>query len=172
VVIASAVRIVYIRALTSYTDLLNSIWRIVVCGQVIQVTSIMTATIPFLKPFLTSLESSFLSANTASRTATSAHNTTGETGHLLSYVRLGSSQSPGQSERKDKQGNIRVRMDYVVQKESKLGGPQLKEAENSVDRSRGTWDSCNSLSILVVYSSIRCHLSCAIYPCYRREYTN
>ena len=133
VVIASAVQIVYIRALTSYTDLLNAIWRIVVCGQVVQVTSIMTATVPFLKPFLTSLESGFIGANTASRTATSVHDTTGKVGPPLSYVRLGSSRSREQPGKIDKQGDIWVRMDYVVHRESRLGPTGMEEAETSSD---------------------------------------
>lgn len=117
VVTASAIQIGYIQALSTYTDLLHSIWRIVVCGQVAQVTSIMTATIPFLKPFLTSLESGFLSANNASHTTVSIHQSTRKTGHPLSYIRLGSQLSRDPFERRDKQDDIWVRMDVVVKRE-------------------------------------------------------
>jgi hypothetical protein len=92
VVMASVVQIIYIQALSSYTDLLNSIWRIVVCGQIVQVTSVMTAIIPFLKPFLTSLESGFISATTAFHAVTPGDNTTRPTRHPSSYIKLGSSQ--------------------------------------------------------------------------------
>ncbi|KAH7069134.1 hypothetical protein BKA63DRAFT_545767 [Paraphoma chrysanthemicola] len=72
VVIASAVQIGFIRTLPfTSTNLLNCIWRVVVCGQVVQVTSIMSSTIPFLKPFLLSLESGFLSAGNVARTIAS-----------------------------------------------------------------------------------------------------
>lgn len=130
VVIASATQVVYIQALNSYTNLLNTIWRVVVCGQVVQVTSIMTATVPFLKPFLTSLESDFIGANAATRTATSGHDTVGNTEPLPSYVRLGSSRSREQPESRDKQGDIWVRMEYMVQRESRLGADRAKEADS------------------------------------------
>ncbi|KAF1354318.1 hypothetical protein EJ07DRAFT_168294 [Lizonia empirigonia] len=67
VVAASAVQIGYIHVLPTSNDLLNSIWRVVICGQVVQVTSIMSCIILFLKPFLLSLESGFLSANKGTR---------------------------------------------------------------------------------------------------------
>jgi hypothetical protein len=117
VVVASVVQIIYIQALSSYTNLLNSIWRIVVCGQLVQVTSIMTAIIPFLKPFLTSLESGFIGASTASHVLTSGNSTTGKTRHPSSYIKLGSSQGRGHHERRDKHGEIWVKMDYMVKRE-------------------------------------------------------
>lgn len=115
---ASVVQIIYIQALSSYTNLLNSIWRIVVCGQVVQVSSIMTAIIPFLKPFLTSLESGFISASTASHVLTSGNDTTGQTRHPSSYIKLASSHVRGRHETRDKHGEIWIKMDYMVKRES------------------------------------------------------
>lgn len=94
VVAASAVQIGYIRALPIGNDLLNSIWRVVICGQVVQVTSIMSSIILFLKPFLLSLESGFLSANKVTRSTTSAYDSAGNAGHTLSYIRIGSHKGP------------------------------------------------------------------------------
>ena len=118
--VASVVQITYICALSSSNDMLNSIWRVVVCGQVIQVTSIMSSTIPFLKPFLLSLESGFLSANNAARTTTSVYKSARKTSHVSSYIKINSQQSRNQSGRADEQNNIWVRKDVVVMREPSL----------------------------------------------------
>lgn len=78
----------------------------------------MTAIIPFLKPFLTSLESGFIGASTASHVLTSGNNTTGQTRHPSSYIKLASSHVRGRHERRDKHGEIWVKMDYMVKRES------------------------------------------------------
>jgi hypothetical protein len=90
VIVASAVQIGYLCALPTSEDLLNSIWRVVVCGKVIQVTSIKTSTIPFLKPFLVSLESGFLGASKVTRSTASAFDSRGDAGHPLIYIKIGS----------------------------------------------------------------------------------
>lgn len=126
VVIVSATQIVYIQALNSYANVLNTIWRVVVCGQVVQVTSIMRATVPFLKPFLTSLESGFIGANAATRRGPSAHDTSANTDPLPNYVRLGSSRSCERPESRNKQGDKKVMMEYVVQREPSLGDDRAK----------------------------------------------
>jgi hypothetical protein len=117
VVIASAVQIVYIRALPPHSDLLNSIWRIVVWGQIVQVTSIITSTIPFLKPFLMSLEASLVGPNGARRTTTSGYASADKPGHASTYIKIGSQQSCNASVRKDKVGDIWVRNEVVVKRE-------------------------------------------------------
>ncbi|XPS69079.1 hypothetical protein M3J09_001359 [Ascochyta lentis] len=114
VVIASIVHIIYIRALSPYTDLLNSIWRAIVCEQVVQVTSIVTSTIPFLKPFLLSLESGFLGASNATHTPPSAYDPREKTRRLSSYIKIESRQSRDPSERTDKRSDIWVRKDVIV----------------------------------------------------------
>ncbi|KAI1510817.1 hypothetical protein Ptr86124_009938 [Pyrenophora tritici-repentis] len=70
VMFACAGQVYYIYALPPNGDLLNAIWRVVVAGQVIQVASIMASTVPFLKPFMMSLDSSLLGANRAGVTTT------------------------------------------------------------------------------------------------------
>jgi hypothetical protein len=118
VVVASVIQIGYIHTLTN-TDLLNSIWKIVVCGQIVQVSSIMTATIPFLKPFLLSLESSLtLSQNSAPRTTTSAYNSVGCTGHVSSYIKIGTQHK--QNSRGNGHSNIWVRTDFEVKGEPSM----------------------------------------------------
>ncbi|EOA87066.1 uncharacterized protein SETTUDRAFT_153826 [Exserohilum turcica Et28A] len=109
VVIASVVQIVFIRTLFTYNDLLYCIWPVVVCGQIVQVTSIMTSTIPFLKPFLLSLESSLA--------------LTGKAVHVLSYISIDTQQS--YTARADKQNSIWVRTDFQVQGEPSLELPKL-----------------------------------------------
>ena len=132
---ASVVQIVYIQALSSNTDLLNSIWRIVVCGQVVQVTSIMTAIIPFLKPFLASLESGFIGASTTPRAATSGTNTTGQTRHPSSYIKLGNSRGRNHPIQRDNHADIWVKLDYVVKSETRLGTYQAQNPASSDDKS-------------------------------------
>ena len=67
VITAAAVQLVYLvhELHTSNTTL--TAWRVVLCGQVVQTTSIMTACIPHLKPFLKNLESGLLRADTLSQ---------------------------------------------------------------------------------------------------------
>jgi len=64
-VFAYAVQVYYIYALPPNGDLLNAIWRVLVLEQVIQVANIMSSTVPFLKAFMMSLDSSQLGANRA-----------------------------------------------------------------------------------------------------------
>ncbi|EDN97924.1 hypothetical protein SS1G_12779 [Sclerotinia sclerotiorum 1980 UF-70] len=67
VVTASIVHIIYIRRLVIDNQFLHNVWQTVVCQIVVQSTSIVTACIPFLKPFLVSLESGFLRADDINR---------------------------------------------------------------------------------------------------------
>ncbi|KAF2833514.1 hypothetical protein CC86DRAFT_415307 [Ophiobolus disseminans] len=64
VVFTSIAQIAFITRFDARNDHLHEIWRIVVCTQIVQVVSMITSTIPFLKPFLMSLESGLLSAET------------------------------------------------------------------------------------------------------------
>ena len=118
VVAASAIQIRYFRSLPSSNDLLNSIWRVVICGQVVQVTSIMTSTIPFLKPFLLSLKSGFLIANKAARSTTSAYSTSTHTGHPLSYIKISSQNDRDRPKRAGDNRNIWVTKKVVIKQES------------------------------------------------------
>jgi hypothetical protein len=121
VVFASAAQIGYISTLPPHSDLLHSIWRIVVCGQIVQVTSIMTSTIPFLKPFMMSLDSGLLSANQACVTTTSGFTSTGHTGQLASYVKIVSQQSCTPSVvRGGKDVDIWVRKEVMVKREPSI----------------------------------------------------
>ncbi|KAJ5059240.1 hypothetical protein J3E74DRAFT_419790 [Bipolaris maydis] len=96
VVGASAVQIFFISNLSLQdSNLLNTIWPIVVSGQVVKVTSIMTSTIPFLKPFL------------------------GATGrHPSSYIKIGTPNSQGT--RSNKLNNIWVSADFEVKGEPSM----------------------------------------------------
>ncbi|RWA12217.1 hypothetical protein EKO27_g2899 [Xylaria grammica] len=67
VIAASAVQLFYYRRLVFDETLLGNIWRAMIATEVVQVTSIITACIPFLKPFLMSLESGFLRADDMNR---------------------------------------------------------------------------------------------------------
>ena len=117
---ASAAQIGYIHTLPLPSDL-HSIWRIVVCGQIVQVTSIMTATIPFLKPFMMSLDSGLLSANQACVTTTPGFTSTGHTGQLSSYIKIASQNSRTPSSTKgDKDVDIWVRKEVVVKREPSI----------------------------------------------------
>ncbi|RYO33462.1 hypothetical protein AA0111_g3815 [Alternaria arborescens] len=121
VVFASAAQIGYIHSLPPQSDLLHSIWRIVVCGQVAQVASIMTTTIPFLKPFMMSLDSGLWSANHAGVATTSSYASAVRTGHLSSYVKIASQQSRDPSIVKgDKDIDIWVRKEIVVKREPSI----------------------------------------------------
>jgi hypothetical protein len=102
VVFASTAQIVYIVTLTPNEDLLYEIWRVVVCGQIVQVASIMTSTIPFLKPFLMSVESGLLSVeNKAHHTITSPYSSAVKSGHHSAYVKIGSVKSRDPSAARD-----------------------------------------------------------------------
>ena len=86
-----------------------------------QVTSIMTATIPFLKPFMMSLDSGLLSANQACVTTTSGFTSTGHTGQLSSYIKITGQNSRIQSStRGDKDADIWVRKEVVVKREPSI----------------------------------------------------
>lgn len=92
VVAASVIQIVYIRRLLINDLFLNNIWQTVVCQMVVQSTSIMAACVPFLKPFLMSLESGFLRADdinrrTAAGIYESGHNLK-TSGRASSYIKM------------------------------------------------------------------------------------
>jgi hypothetical protein len=74
----------------------------------------MTSTVPFLKPFLMSLESSLVGANGAPRATTSDYGSAGKIRHASTYIKLGSQQSRNVSVRGDKVGDIWVRKEIVV----------------------------------------------------------
>ncbi|EMD87314.1 hypothetical protein COCC4DRAFT_49222 [Bipolaris maydis ATCC 48331] len=121
VVGASAVQIFFISNLSLQdSNLLNTIWPIVVSGQVVKVTSIMTSTIPFLKPFLVSLESSLtLNPSSVIHTTTLGYKTTGSTGrHPSSYIKIGTPNSQGT--RSNKLNNIWVSADFEVKGEPSM----------------------------------------------------
>jgi hypothetical protein len=93
----------------------------------------MTTTIPFLKPFMMSLDSGLWSANHAGVATTSSYASavrTGHlssyasavrTGHLSSYVKIASQQSRDPSIVKgDKDIDIWVRKEIVVKRESSI----------------------------------------------------
>jgi hypothetical protein len=114
VVVASAVQIGYLCALPTSEDLLNSVWHVVVCGQVVH---IMTSTIPLLKPLLVSLESGFLGASKATRSTASAFDSTVDTGHPSIYIRIGSQKGGGCSKGTYQQSDIWVTKDVFIKRE-------------------------------------------------------
>jgi hypothetical protein len=81
----------------------------------------MASTIPFLKPFMMSLDSGLLSANQACVGTTSGYESAGRTGHLSSYVKIASQQSRDPSVvRRDKDVDIWVRKEIVVEREPSI----------------------------------------------------
>ncbi|TGO35609.1 hypothetical protein BHYA_0152g00140 [Botrytis hyacinthi] len=92
VVAASVIQIVYTRRLLINDLFLSNIWQTVVCQMVVQSTGIMAACIPFLKPFLMSLESGFLRADDVNRRTAagmygSEHNLK-SSGKASSYIKM------------------------------------------------------------------------------------
>ncbi len=86
-----------------------------------QVTSIMTTTIPFLKPFMMSLDSGLLSANHAGVATTSGYTSAGTTGHISSYIKIASQRSGDPSVvGRDKDVDIWVRREVVVKREPSI----------------------------------------------------
>lgn len=81
----------------------------------------MTTTIPFLKPFMMSLDSGLWSANHAGVATTSSYASAVRTGHLSSYVKIASQQSRDPSVVKgDKDIDIWVRKEIVVKREPSI----------------------------------------------------
>ncbi|KAF7949332.1 uncharacterized protein EAE97_002841 [Botrytis byssoidea] len=92
VVVASVIQVAYTRRLLINDLFLNNIWQTTVCQMVVQSTGIMAACIPFLKPFLMSLESGFLRADDVNRRTTagmygSEHNLK-TSGRATSYIKM------------------------------------------------------------------------------------
>jgi hypothetical protein len=113
---ASAAQIGYILALPSLPDL-NSIWRIVVCGQIVQVTSILASTIPFLKPFMASLDSGLLGARHVGIARKSGCASTKGMGDSLSYIKIGGWQGRNLSLGSDVGRDIWVRKEIIVKRD-------------------------------------------------------
>jgi hypothetical protein len=91
----------------------------------------MTSTIPFLKPFLMSLESSLVGPNGGGhRATTSGYTSTDKRSHALTYIKIGSQQSRNLLVRRDKVGDIWVQQEIVVKRESRL--EQLPTRESSI----------------------------------------
>ncbi|KAH9908356.1 hypothetical protein F4778DRAFT_776656 [Xylariomycetidae sp. FL2044] len=67
VIVVSVVNLVFIQQLVLDENYILNVWKITVCAEIVQSCSIATACIPFLKPFLMSLESGFLRADDANR---------------------------------------------------------------------------------------------------------
>ncbi|VUC36610.1 unnamed protein product [Clonostachys rosea] len=67
VIAATIVYIVFLQQLPRDGDYLLDVTKTLLCKETIQMTSILAATIPFLKPFLISLESGFLRADDENR---------------------------------------------------------------------------------------------------------
>ncbi|RWA11500.1 hypothetical protein EKO27_g3596 [Xylaria grammica] len=60
---ATVAQLIYIRRLVFDERYLGNVWQVIVCDEVVYTTSIIVTCIPFLKPFLLSLESGFLRAD-------------------------------------------------------------------------------------------------------------
>jgi hypothetical protein len=73
----------------------------------------MTSTIPFLKPFCMSLESSLVGANGAPCATASDYGSAGKIRHASTCIKLGSQQSRNASARGDKAGDIYVQKEVV-----------------------------------------------------------
>jgi hypothetical protein len=117
--IASAAQIAYILVLPSPLDL-NSIWRSVVCGQVVQVASILISTIPFLKPFMVSLDSGLFSARPVGMVGASSFASTKATGDRLSYIKIGGGQGRNPSVISDVERSIWVKKEVTVKRDPSI----------------------------------------------------
>ncbi|KAI0505244.1 hypothetical protein F5B22DRAFT_628334 [Xylaria bambusicola] len=100
---ASAVHLYYIRVLVLDDSVLKNIWRATLAAEVVQVSSVMTACIPFLKPFLISLESGFLRADDMNRRFEGSNDSSRATGGKISikwtssYIRIKNQRRTGGS---------------------------------------------------------------------------
>ncbi|KAI0018011.1 hypothetical protein F4780DRAFT_752837 [Xylariomycetidae sp. FL0641] len=68
---ATAVQLYFLQQLIFDDTYLKTVWPSTILKEVVQATSIMTACIPFLKPFLVRLETGFLQADDIARTTSS-----------------------------------------------------------------------------------------------------
>jgi hypothetical protein len=80
----------------------------------------MISTIPFLKPFLMSLESSLVGPNGARRTSTIGYTSGNKTAHALSYIKISSQQSRDASMTRNKMGDIWVQNETVIKREPSI----------------------------------------------------
>jgi hypothetical protein len=117
--IASAAQIAYTLVLPCPLNL-NTIWRSVVCGQVVQVASILTSTIPFLKPFMVSLDSGLFSARPVGMVGASSFASTKATGDRLSYIEIGGGQGRNPSVISDVEHSIWVRKEVIVKRDPSI----------------------------------------------------
>lgn len=100
VIAASIVYIIYIRQLKFDNDFLHNVWLSMIFKETVQTTSIMTACIPFLKPFLMSLESGFMRSDDVNRRTGSVTDDGGKnTGLKSSYIKLRNQRSWSNSPR-------------------------------------------------------------------------
>ncbi|KAI1646301.1 uncharacterized protein F4817DRAFT_341178 [Daldinia loculata] len=89
VIIATIIQIIYIQHLVIDGYFIHNVWQVVIWNEVVQTASIMTACIPFLKPFLLSLESGFLRADDMNRrTAVGIGSENISSGWALRYIKM------------------------------------------------------------------------------------
>lgn len=86
-------QIIYIQSVVIDERFLNTVWRTEVWQEVVQTASIITACIPFLKPFLMSLESGFLRADAENRRITAGLYGSKTHENTSSYVKMRDQQS-------------------------------------------------------------------------------
>ncbi|KAG9236193.1 hypothetical protein BJ875DRAFT_541535 [Amylocarpus encephaloides] len=98
-IVATAIQIIFIRRLVVDEHILNTVWQTVVCQEIVLATSIITACIPFLKPFLMSLESGFLRADDENRrTAAGLYGSGAKSSRRTkSYIKMKSQKSREES---------------------------------------------------------------------------
>lgn len=80
----------YIQNLVFDENFLNNVWRTVVLQEVVLATSFISACIPFLKPFLMSLESGYLRADDENRRTVAGMYGSGDklSGKTSSYIKI------------------------------------------------------------------------------------
>lgn len=97
---ATVAQLVYLQRLVLDTEYLSTVWQLLICEEVVYTTSIITTCIPFLKPFLLSLESGFLRADDENRRGdTSLHSSSnnGSSGWSSRYIKIRNQRAWGQS---------------------------------------------------------------------------
>ncbi|KAI8946018.1 hypothetical protein F4801DRAFT_593688 [Xylaria longipes] len=97
---ATVAQVFYLQQLALDKEYLSTVWQLVVSEEVVYTTSIIATCIPFLKPFLLSLESGFLRADDENRrgdTSLPSSSNNGSSGWTSRYIKIRNQRGWGQS---------------------------------------------------------------------------
>ncbi|KAI0403899.1 hypothetical protein F4802DRAFT_275383 [Xylaria palmicola] len=96
---ATVAQLIYVRRLVFDEEYLENVWQVIVCEEVVYTTSLIVTCIPFLKPFLLSLESGFLRADDEVRRQDTSlpGSSNHSSGWTSRYVKIRNQRNWGQS---------------------------------------------------------------------------